>query len=73
MKIRKHLERAIALLGSESRLGKAAGYSQNAIWHAKKRGSVTPQMAKAIEQATGGAVGRHELCPDVFDPPNVAA
>ena len=31
-----------------------------------------PAMAKAIEEATAGAVKRHELRPDIFDPPAVA-
>lgn len=64
---RSPIERAIEIAGSESKLGAMAGYSQVAINKAKHRGRVTAQMAVAIERATG--VQRHELCPDVFDPP----
>ena len=30
---------------------------------------ITPERAKAIEEATGGTVKRHELRPDIFDAP----
>jgi DNA-binding transcriptional regulator YdaS (Cro superfamily) len=30
---------------------------------------ITAERAKAIEEATGGAVKRHELRPDIFDAP----
>lgn len=32
-------------------------------------GRVTAERAKQIEEATGGAVTRHELRPDIFDAP----
>lgn len=57
---------AIALAGSEAKLGKAAGVSQHAIWSAKKKGRVSAELAAAIDRATGGVVSRSALRPDVF-------
>lgn len=65
-KVTELIEEAIKIAGSEVKLGKAAGYSQNAIWHAKRRGHVTAEMAIAIDVATNGAVSRHRLRPDIF-------
>jgi DNA-binding transcriptional regulator YdaS (Cro superfamily) len=66
--IRAQMERAIHLFGSEKKLGNAIGYSQHAVWHAKKTGRVSPRMAVEIERATRGAVTRIGLCPEVFAP-----
>lgn len=63
------IQKAISLLGSEAKLAAACGVSQPAINSAKQAGSVSAKLAKKIESATGGAVQKHELCPDVFDPP----
>ena len=63
------MERAIRLAGSERKLAKLAGFSQNAIWHAKREGRVTGRLALAIEAATGGRVARHRLCPSLFEAP----
>jgi DNA-binding transcriptional regulator YdaS (Cro superfamily) len=71
--VRLHILRAIQIVGSEGRLGKATGYTQNAIWQAKRRGSVTAEMAIAIEVATSGVVDRHHLRPDIFGPHSAQA
>lgn len=68
------IERAIQLVGgSESKLGRATGYSQVAINKAKRRveagGKVSPDMAAAIDRATNGGVPKHKLRPDIFDAP----
>ena len=63
---RKLLGDAITICGSEQKLGRAAGYSQNAIWQAKRRGTVTAEMATGIEAATRGQVTRVDLRPDLF-------
>lgn len=60
------LETAIRILGSESKLGEATGYSQAAINKAKTRGRVSAEMAVAIEKATAGQVPRYRLRPDLF-------
>lgn len=60
--VREALKRAIDIAGSEKKLGALIGHSQNAIWQAKKLGSVSPRLAAKIEAATG--VPARELCPD---------
>lgn len=69
----KLIEAAITIAGSEEKLGKAIGYSQNAIWHAKRRGRVTAEMAIGIERATNGAIPKHRLRPDLFQQIETAA
>jgi len=66
MGIREHIESAIKITGSETKLGEATGYSQHAIWRAKRRGSVSPEMALAIHRATNGAVPACVLRPDLW-------
>jgi DNA-binding transcriptional regulator YdaS (Cro superfamily) len=66
------LERAIAIAGSEAKLGALIGKSQVAINKAKHRSKVSAGMAVAIDRALGGRVTRHELCPDIFDAPEQA-
>lgn len=66
MDVRGHIEEAIRIAGSESKLGKAAGYTQHAIWRAKVRGSVTPDMALGIHRATNGEVPACVLRPDLW-------
>lgn len=66
------ISRAISIAGSEAKLGKAAGVSQNAIWQAKRRGRVSAELAVRIERATQGLVSRAELRPDLFSDPITA-
>jgi len=56
--------RAVEKAGSETALAKLTGYSQNAIWCARRRGSCTAEMAIRIERATG--VPASALRPDLF-------
>ena len=65
--VRRLIERAIARFGSEASLGEACGYSQHAIWKAKKQGKVSAELAVAIDRATSGEVRREELRPDIFE------
>ncbi|WP_420888144.1 YdaS family helix-turn-helix protein [Bradyrhizobium elkanii] len=61
------LAQAIAACGgSETSLSRAIGYSQNAVWAAKRRGSVSPRMAIQIEIATQGLVPRTSTRPDLW-------
>lgn len=62
---------AITMAGSEAKLGKLAGFSQNAIWHAKRNGRCSAELAVGIERATNGAISRTRLRPDLF-PPNTS-
>jgi DNA-binding transcriptional regulator YdaS (Cro superfamily) len=66
MEVRDHLEEAIKRAGSEAKLGEATGFSQNAIWQAKKRGRVSPKMALAIHRFTHGEVPASVLRPDLW-------
>lgn len=50
---------------SERQLAERTGYSQHAIWHARKRGKPTAEMALKIERATGVAAAL--LRPDIFN------
>jgi DNA-binding transcriptional regulator YdaS (Cro superfamily) len=60
------IDRAIALAGSEARLGEATGFSQVAINKAKRRGQASAEMALAIHRFTEGAVAASELRPDLW-------
>lgn len=64
--VRELLEKAIRYIGSETKLGQATGYSQHAIWRAKKHGKVTAEMAVAIDRATNGEIPKSALRPDIF-------
>ena len=66
MMVRDHIEAAISYAGSEAKLGKATGYSQHAIWRAKERGRVSPEMALKIHRATRGLVPASALRPDLW-------
>lgn len=60
------LEKAVELAGgTDTALGRKIGATQNAIWQARKRGSVTAEMAMKIEQALDRAVLARDLCPDL--------
>lgn len=51
-------------------LAAALGVSPGLVSHWNTgRVKITAERAKQIEQATNGAVRRHELRPDVFDAP----
>ena len=66
MDVRDHIRAAIKHAGTEAKLGELSGYSQHAIWKAKKRGRVTPEMALAIHRALQGAVPASNLRPDLW-------
>lgn len=69
------LERAIAILGDQSKLAAAIGLKQGHVWHwlrkANKR--VPAEHVIKIEEATGGQVTRHELRPDIYPDESRAA
>ncbi|WP_370005866.1 transcriptional regulator [Sinorhizobium fredii] len=62
------IEAAITIAGSEAKLGALAGYSQNAIWYAKRNGRVSAELACAIDRATNGAISKGQLRPDLYPP-----
>lgn len=62
------IERAVQHCGSQSRLAKAAGCSQQQIAYLLRAKNITADMAKKIDEATEGTVSRHDLRPDIFGP-----
>jgi len=67
------LSRAIENLGSQSALARACGVKQGHVWHwLNKSRNVPADYVLTIEAATGGAVTRHELRPDIFGKPATA-
>jgi DNA-binding transcriptional regulator YdaS (Cro superfamily) len=64
------IERAIEIAGSEAKLGEGTGFSQVAINKAKRRNSVSPEMALAIHRFTSGRVPASTLRPDLWNSPN---
>lgn len=62
------LGRAIEILGSQQALADALGIRSPSIseWRARGPTGVPAARCLSIEQATGGAVTRYELRPDVF-------
>jgi DNA-binding transcriptional regulator YdaS (Cro superfamily) len=63
---RSALARAVAMFGSETKLAMAVGIAQQVLNRAVRRGRVSPELAKAIQRATGGAVTANELRPDLW-------
>ena len=66
---RAAIARAVKMFGSEKKLAAAAGVAQQVLNRAVKRGRVSPELAKAIQRATGGAVTANELRPDLWRRP----
>lgn len=60
------LKDAIALAGSEHKLGDGCGFSQVAINKAKKKGAISAEMAIAIHHFLKGAVPASRLRPDLW-------
>lgn len=67
--VRSLIEEAIKFAGSEKKLGNLCACSQNAIWNAKRAGRVSAELAVAIDRATQGQISKHQLRPDLFEPP----
>lgn len=61
---REAFTKAVEACGSEHKLADRTGYSQHAIWHARKKGKPTAEMAIRIERATG--IKAAKLRPDLF-------
>ena len=66
-----HIERAVSLKGSQARLAKDMGCSQQYIsWLLKEADQVSADMAVAVERATDGKISRSDLRPDLFALPH---
>lgn len=55
--------------GNENALAEACGRSQHALWKARQRGSVTPELAIDIHRATQGKVPGNKFCPHIWTAP----
>lgn len=60
------LEKAIINVGSTAELARRVGVVPMAITQWKRRQQVPPERCLAVEAATGGAITRYDLRPDVF-------
>lgn len=68
------LKRAVEIAGGQTALARALGVQQAHVWNWLNRDKVLPaEYAIPIERATGGAVTRHELRPDLYPVENVPA
>lgn len=66
------LNKAIEHCGSATKLAQKIGVTLMSVSHWRAgRNAISAERAKQIELATNGAVTRHELRPDIFDPPAV--
>lgn len=64
------LKRAVEIAGGQKPLADRIGTTQSQVWYwlEKSKKGVPAEFCIKIEQATG--VRRHDLRPDVFDPPS---
>jgi DNA-binding transcriptional regulator YdaS (Cro superfamily) len=63
------LDKAQGILGGNQRsFAEAVGVRQPSIFHAKKAGHVSAELARDIHLATDGAVPCWELRPDLWRP-----
>jgi DNA-binding transcriptional regulator YdaS (Cro superfamily) len=60
------LDKAIKIMGTQTKLACALGVSHNAVYWARRRGSVTAEMALGIDRVTARKVSKEELRPDLF-------
>jgi DNA-binding transcriptional regulator YdaS (Cro superfamily) len=61
------LARAVRLLGSQVKTGRAIGVSPQAVSEVMRRGRRVPaEWCLKLEKATGGAVTAHALRPDLY-------
>lgn len=66
-----HIERAVGLKGSQAKLAKDMGCSQQYIsWLLKDADQISGDMAVAVERATDGQISRSDLRPDLFALPH---
>jgi DNA-binding transcriptional regulator YdaS (Cro superfamily) len=65
-----HIEKAVEFFKSDAAFARAIGVSKTAV-KKMKTGEIriTAERANQIERVTGGFVTRHDLRPDIFDPP----
>lgn len=68
-KNRELIELAVRRFGSELKTANAAGVSQPLVNVARRTGRVGPRLAIGLDRATNGEISKHELRPDLWEPP----
>ena len=69
VQFRTHIEKAIEAHGSQVKLAREMGCSQQYIsWLLSHAKQISAESALKFEKATGGIITRHDLRPDVFGP-----
>lgn len=71
--LKEYIEKAIELRGSQAKLADAMGCSQQQISYLLRADSITAEMAIKVDLATGGAVSKSVLRPDIFASEGAAA
>lgn len=66
MDTQSSIERACAAVGGQSGLAEKLSITPQAVFLWVKTGKVPAERVLAVEAATGGAVTRHELRPDIY-------
>lgn len=64
MSTQNPIERAIQVVGSQDKLAEKLNVTKQAV--TKWRRKVPAERVLGIEEATGGAVTRHDLRPDLY-------
>lgn len=64
--LNSQIRTAINQLGSQAKLAKAMGCSQQQIAYLLTASSITAEMALKVHAATNGKVSKHSLRPDIF-------
>ncbi|MBF0270289.1 MAG: helix-turn-helix domain-containing protein [Alphaproteobacteria bacterium] len=60
------VQRAVHLVGSQAELGRRCGKKQGHVWSWLNSERVSAETAILIDAATGGAVSKCDLRPDIF-------
>lgn len=60
------VQKAVDILGGQTALANACGVKQQYVWKWLRMERIPAERAIQIERATGGAVTRQELRPDLF-------
>lgn len=63
------LDLAIRICGNQRALARKLRISPPSVSEWRRRGRVPAERCAEIEAATAGQVTRHDLRPDLFDPP----
>lgn len=68
--IRREIDRAVRILGTQQKLGELLGISRQGVWEMKDEGRISGPNAITLDRATNGQISKHRLRPDLFEPPH---